>query len=117
MKISGDAVQDLISGLGPYKWPGVVVPGAGPGPEVCFEFFDAAVGGAAELAVGQFGEPPLHQVEPGGTGRGEVQAEAGVADQPVADGGGLVGGVVVADQMQVQVRGGGGVDGLEELEK
>ena len=29
-----------------------------------FEFGDAAVGGAAELAVGQLGEPALDQVEP-----------------------------------------------------
>src|SRR5215471_4051614 len=96
MKISGDAVQDLVGGLGPYKWPGVVVPGVDPGPEVCFKLADVAVGRPAELAVGQLGEPPFYEVEPGGAGWCEVQVEAGVADQPGADGWCLVGGVVVA---------------------
>src|ERR1700689_2275270 len=43
--------------------------------------------------------------------------EPGMADQPVLHRGGLVGGVVVADQVQVQAGGGGGVDGLEELQE
>jgi hypothetical protein len=43
--------------------------------------------------------------------------EAGVAQQPVMDLGGLVRGVVVQDQMQVQVFGHRGVDELEEAEE
>ena len=51
------------------------------------------MGGAAEFAVGELCEPALDEVEPAGASGGEVQAEAGVADQPVPDRGGLVGGV------------------------
>src|SRR6266705_2632864 len=48
---------------------------------------------------------------------GEVQVEAGAAEQPLLHFGGFVGGVVVADQVQVQPGGDGGVDELEELEE
>jgi len=46
-----------------------------------------------------------------------VQAEAGVLQQPLVDDGGLVGGVVVQDQVQVQVPRHGDVDELEEPEE
>jgi len=46
-----------------------------------------------------------------------VQLEAGVLQQPVLDGGRLVGGVVVQDQVQVQVLRDGLVDQLEELQE
>jgi hypothetical protein len=51
--------------------------------DVGFEFGHRAVGGAAEFAVGQLGEPPFDQVESGRAGRGEVQVEPGMADQPL----------------------------------
>ena len=43
-----------------------------------------------------------------------MQVEAGVPDQPVLDRRGLVGGVVVQDEVQVQALRDGGVDELEE---
>jgi hypothetical protein len=43
--------------------------------------------------------------------------EPGMAHQPLADRLGLVGGVVVADQMQIQAAGDGGVDQLEEAQE
>jgi len=46
-----------------------------------------------------------------------VEMEAGVLEQPFLDHRGLVGGVVVQDQMQVQVFGDGVIDELEELQK
>ena len=46
-----------------------------------------------------------------------MQAEAGVLQQPVFDGGPLVGGVVVQDQVQVQVLRDGPVDQLEEAQE
>ena len=48
-------------------------------------------------------EPPLHQVEPGAVGRGEVQLEPGVGHQPLLDRGGLVGRGVVADHLHAQL--------------
>jgi hypothetical protein len=56
------------------------------------------VGWPAELALREFGEPAFDQVHPAGAGRGEVQVEPRVLEQPLVDRGGLVGGVVVQDQ-------------------
>ena len=54
------------------------------------------------FAVSQFGKPALDEVEPGGRGGGEVQLEARVAQQPFFHLRGLVGAVVIADEVQVQ---------------
>jgi hypothetical protein len=58
-------------------------------------------------------EPAFDLVDPGEAGRGEVHVEAVVAGQPCFDRGGLVGAVVVADQ--VDVGGHGLIDGDQEL--
>src|SRR6185312_13138317 len=47
-------------------------------------------------------------------GGGEVQVEPRVAQEPLFDLGGLVGGVVVADQVQVQRRGHRFIEGLKK---
>lgn len=59
MAVFCDGLQDVVSGLGPDEWPGVLVPLGDPLADAGFEFGDAAVGGAAELAIGELGEPPL----------------------------------------------------------
>ena len=69
--------------------------------DVGFELGDAAVGGAAELAVGQLGESAFHEIDPRRDGRREVQVEARMAQQPFLHRLGLVRGVVVADQVQL----------------
>lgn len=43
--------------------------------DVGLGFGDASVDGAAQLAVGQLGEPALHQVDPTRAGRRELQVE------------------------------------------
>ena len=43
------------------------------------------MGAALELLGGEFAEPALDQVEPGRAGRGEVQDEAWVREQPPFD--------------------------------
>src|SRR6266550_8313259 len=60
---------------------------------------------AADEFRGDLGEPAFDQVEAGRAGWDEVQAEAGVAYQPAADGLGLVGGEVVADDVHGEVGG------------
>src|SRR5215213_9965691 len=64
---------------------------------------------------GEFGEEPFDEVEPGAAGRGEVQVEAGVADEPAADLGRFVGGVVVQDEVHVVLGGDLSVELVEEL--
>src|SRR6266536_5543192 len=56
------------------------------------------------------------QVQPGAVGRREMHVEARVAGEPGADGGVLVGGVVVADHMQLAAWVGAG-NLLEEPQK
>jgi hypothetical protein len=52
---------------------------------------------------GQEGEPALDLVDPRGSGRGEVHVEAGMAGQLPTDCRCLVGGEVVADEVNVQL--------------
>jgi hypothetical protein len=57
----------------------------------------ASVHAAADEFVGDQAEPPFDLVDPGRSGRGEVDVKPGVAGEPVVDHVGLVGDVVVAD--------------------
>ena len=72
---------------------------------------------APELLFGQEREGALDLVEPGGAGRREVDMPAGMPGQPALDGRGLVGGVVVHHQMDVEVAGHLGFEGPQELEE
>lgn len=67
--------------------------------DVAFEVDHAAVGAAAQLAPSQLSEPAFNEVEPRAAGRGEMQVEPRVAQQPLSDLRGLVSTVVVADQV------------------
>jgi hypothetical protein len=69
------------------------------------------VDSTADDLVGDLVEESFDEVEPAGAGRGEAQ----VAQQPAFHGRGLVGGVVVWDQVDVQIGGDGGVDLSQEL--
>ncbi len=57
MAVCGEGVEDLAGGFVPDEWLGVGVPLVDPAADVGFEFDHAAVGGAAQFAVGQLGEP------------------------------------------------------------
>lgn len=67
-----------------------------------------------DYVVGELAEEAFDHVHPGGAGRGEVQANAGVLCYPVADGRVLVGGVVVDDEVQRQLFRSLAVDLFEE---
>ena len=60
---------------------------------------------ALEQLGGELGEPALDLVQPRRAGRDEVQVEPRVGGQPALDGVGLVGGVVVADQVHLEILG------------
>src|SRR5512132_1778931 len=64
VEISGEAVEDLVGGLGPHERPRVVVPGGDPDRDRGGELADRAVGAALEPLAGQLGKPPLDQVQP-----------------------------------------------------
>src|SRR4051794_32655069 len=72
---------------------------------------------AAQLFGRQFGEPALDEVQPRARGRGEVQREARVREQPALDRRRLVRGAVVEHEVNVELGGNFGVDALQELLK
>src|SRR5579864_2491071 len=81
------------------------------------EFAGAAVNAAAQLPFGKQREPAFDQVKPGTTGRREMQMEARVPQQPTLNGRGLVGCVVVKNQVQFQFIRHACVNGFKEIAK
>src|SRR5215467_3201814 len=114
-EIVGKRVQDLVGGFGPGERPGVGVPGGDPVLDVVFQGLHGGVHAAADQLVGEQAKPALDLVHPRRAGRGEVDVEAGTAGQPGPDLGGVVGGVVVADQVHVKLCGHRFVYGDQEL--
>ena len=81
------------------------------------QFLDATVDAAADLALGQKREPALDLIEPGGVGGSEVEVIARPFGKPCFDRRRLVGGIIVHDQMDIEIGRYGGVDGVEETAK
>src|ERR1700687_3192043 len=98
-----DAAFDLRGGFGPAEGFGIFVPVGQEAGDGLLQARDAVEAAPANGLRGDQAEPALDQVEPRGAGRGEVQMEARVRGQPLFDRGMLVGSVVVADQMQLQL--------------
>ena len=71
---------------------------------------------ATDLIAGDQAEEAFDLAEPGGGCRSEVHMEARMFCQPRLDLGMLVGGVVVGDQMQVELLGRLGVDTAQEFQ-
>jgi len=65
---------------------------------------------ALQQVGGDVGKESFDLVDPGRVRRGEVHVEPGVRFKPLDDAGGLVGAVVIADQMNLQSIGDFGVD-------
>src|SRR5215469_12498168 len=83
--VSSNRAQDLVGGLGPDEGPGILVPGCQPGLDRGLELRDRAMCGASQPLVRQLGEPTLHEVQPGGVSRDEVEIEARMTDLPALD--------------------------------
>jgi len=112
---SGNGVEDLVSGFGPDEGFRMVIVDLQIALDHGFEFARAAEGAAPNLFGGERREPALDQIDPGGAGGSEVDMEAGPLGQPVADQGGLVGPVVIDNEMDLKRLGNIGVDGVEKL--
>ena len=80
------------------------------------EFFQVAEDAAPEPILSQVAKEAFHHVEPGRAGGSEVQMKARMPSQPALHFGVFMGGVVIADQVQLPVGGDGLVDQAEELE-
>ena len=81
------------------------------------QFVDALEDAAADAFSGDLGKEALDHVEPrAGRGR-EVQTEARMPLEPALYRGGLVGSIIIDDQMQVEIGQRPLVDGLEKAEE
>jgi hypothetical protein len=78
------------------------------------EIGDVAMDAAAYLLIGEQGEEARDLIVPGRAGGRQVDASARSLGQPVADQQGLVDGVVVHDQVDVEALGHIGLDLVEE---
>lgn len=81
------------------------------------ERFHVREGTAADCLLRDDPEPAFDQVEPRGIGRREVQVKSWPASQPSLDLGVFVGGVVVDNQVHVELLGDFPVDVTEESEE
>ena len=113
--MSRDRLEDGIGCLGPDEWLGLVIVGLDDDGDIGLEPIDAAMHAALDLLVGEQREPAFDLVEPGGAGRGEVEVIARVAGEPRFHGRGLVGGVIVEHQMDVEIGRPGLLDRGQEL--
>ena len=112
-----DGGEDVVGGLGPAEGSWVGIDGVDVAPNGLLEFLRRAMDPAPELFFGQEREEALDLVEPGGVGRGEVDMPTRMAGQPASNRRRLVGGVVVHDQMDVEVVGDLGFESAQELEE
>ena len=113
---ASDGGQDVFCGLGPSEGSRVCVDRIDIAPNGLLKLLGRAMDAAPELFLGQEREKALDLVEPGGSGRREVDMPAGMPGQPALDGRGLVGGVVVHHQVDVEVVGNPGFESTQELE-
>jgi hypothetical protein len=72
---------------------------------------------APDLFFGEGRKLALNQIDPRGTGGSEVHVETRTFRQPIANHGSFVGAVVVHDEMHVETRGNGLVNGVQKLAK
>jgi len=110
-----DSGEDVVSGLCPAEGLGIRVVCVDERSDVAFESVGRAMDTTTDLLVGEHGEEPFDLIDPRGAGWDEVNAPAWTLDQPVADRLGLVSGVVVHDEVNVEFDGHIGLDLIEEL--
>ncbi len=67
--------------------------------------------------LSQFSKPPLDHIQPRGAGRCEMEVHARVALEPALHRGTFMRAVIVNDEMQVECRGRGVINGLEKSDK
>lgn len=95
--------EDRLCGGGPHEGLGMLVVLIDELADLALQIGDGVERPAADRLVGDQREPALDLVEPGAVGRGEVQVEARPPRQPGTHFGVLVGGVIVADQVHIEV--------------
>ena len=91
------------------------------GADEVVDFFDEFAGGleraATDLTLGDESKEAFYLIEPGGIGRREVNVPTRTTCEPGSDLGMLVGGVVVDDEMDIELGRHIGLDVTQEGEK
>src|SRR5262249_35672995 len=111
---SSDGREDFISGFVPRKWFGRFVRQRQVVPNGGDQLTRAAVDAAPELLVGQLDEPALDQVQPGRARGREVQMIARPLHQPAVNRRRFVRGVIVEDQVNVEIQRDSLIDRVKE---
>jgi hypothetical protein len=101
---ASDAGENVVGGFGPLEGARLLIVGVEKLRNRAFQFADAALRSPANLLVGKLRKATLDQIQPGAVGRGEVRMKAGPLGKPLAGKRGLVGAVVVHDDMDVEIR-------------
>src|SRR6516225_7418136 len=110
-----DARENLIGRLGPSEGPRLDVVDLHVAIDGRLEVPGAAMDSAAQLLVREQREPAFDKVNPRRALRREVQKIPRALREPASDHRRLVRGVVVEDDVDVEVRRDSRVDGVEEL--
>ena len=110
-----DGAEDVIGGFGPFEGFGVLVCRVDVVEDGALQLLGGAMDAAPDLLVGQQPEPALDLVQPGGAGGCEMGLPARPFGEPVADRLGLVGPVVVHDDVDVEISRDVRLDEVEEF--
>jgi len=112
-----DGSEDVVGGLGPPEGSGIGVDGVDVVSDGLLEFLRGAMDAAAQLFFREHREEAFHLVQPRGSGGSEVDVPARVPGQPALHSRGLVGDVVVHDQMDLEIVRDAALDHPQELEE
>src|SRR5262249_24044320 len=114
---SSEFLEDRVGRGGPHERARICVVIT----DEAVDFFDEVGGGferaTTNSALSDESEESFDQVEPGGVGRREVKVPARAAGEPGSDFGMLVGGIVVDDEMDVELGRHIGLDVTQEGEE
>ena len=117
LKYTGHRFGDLFGGFGPAEWRRLLVVSLQVATDRPLQGNDGTMAATSQPVFGQAGEETLHQVDPGTVGRREMAMEPGVTEQPLFDLRGLVGAVVVEDQVGPKIGGDDPVDAPQEADE
>ena len=109
-----DAGEDLVGVLDPDVGLAGLVVDVDERLDGSDQLAYAVMRSARQLLGRERSEPALDQVHPGGVGRGEVELEAGVTNEPVANEGALMGARVVEDDVHIEFGRHVGVDAAQK---
>ena len=102
---TSDFFENVSGGGGPHERFGLGIVGFEVVHDGLLQFGDASEDAASDALVGDLGKEALDLIEPrGGCGR-KVEMNARMLGQPSLHGLGLVGGVIVHDQMKIEMPG------------